>query len=81
VDREIQPADSDCGVGRQSNIRQITVTVRYPAPQGWFRTYQYRRWFRGTLEAEVKEGEAMRSIDQKVRCFILVELLIAVTLA
>ncbi len=22
------------------NVRQITVTVRYPAPQGWFRSYQ-----------------------------------------
>ena len=22
------------------NVRQITVTVRYPVPQGWFKTYQ-----------------------------------------
>jgi type II secretory pathway pseudopilin PulG len=23
-----------------SNVRQITVTVRYPTPQGWFKNYQ-----------------------------------------
>jgi hypothetical protein len=21
------------------NVRQITVSVRYPVPQGWYRTY------------------------------------------
>jgi Tfp pilus assembly protein PilV len=34
--RQIQIAD----VAGNPNVRQITVTVRYPAPQGWFRTYQ-----------------------------------------
>jgi type II secretory pathway pseudopilin PulG len=34
--RQIQIAN----VAGNPNIRQITVTVRYPAPQGWFRTYQ-----------------------------------------
>jgi Tfp pilus assembly protein PilV len=34
--RQIQIAD----VASNSNIRQLTVTVRYPVPQGWFRTYQ-----------------------------------------
>jgi Tfp pilus assembly protein PilV len=27
-------------VANNPNVRQITVTVRYPTPQGWFRTYQ-----------------------------------------
>ena len=34
--RQIQIAN----VAGNPNIRQITVTVRYPAPQGWFRDYQ-----------------------------------------
>src|ERR1700730_10499185 len=34
--RQIQIAD----VVGNPNVRQITVTVRYPVPQGWFRTYQ-----------------------------------------
>jgi Tfp pilus assembly protein PilV len=27
-------------VAGNPNVRQITVSVRYPVPQGWFRTYQ-----------------------------------------
>lgn len=27
-------------IANNPNVRQITVTVRYPVPQGWFRTYQ-----------------------------------------
>jgi Tfp pilus assembly protein PilV len=27
-------------VPNNPNVRQITVTVRYPGPQGWYRTYQ-----------------------------------------
>ena len=27
-------------VPENPNVRQITVTVRYPGPQGWLRTYQ-----------------------------------------
>jgi type II secretory pathway pseudopilin PulG len=27
-------------VAGNPNVRQITVTVRYPVPQGWFRSYQ-----------------------------------------
>jgi Tfp pilus assembly protein PilV len=34
--RQVQIAD----VPGNPNVRQITVTVRYPTPQGWFRTYQ-----------------------------------------
>jgi len=34
--RQIQIAN----VAGNPNVRQITVTVRYPAPQGWFRNYQ-----------------------------------------
>ncbi len=34
--RQVQIAD----VPGNPNLRQITVTVRYPTPQGWFRTYQ-----------------------------------------
>ena len=34
--RQIQIAD----VPANPNVRQITVTVRYPAPQGWYRNYQ-----------------------------------------
>ncbi len=34
--RQIQIAT----VAGNPNVRQITVTVRYPAPQGWFRNYQ-----------------------------------------
>src|SRR5437867_8417015 len=34
--RQIQIAN----VAGNPNIRQITVSVRYPAPQGWYRTYQ-----------------------------------------
>jgi hypothetical protein len=34
--RQIQIAN----VAGNPNVRQITVSVRYPAPQGWFRTYQ-----------------------------------------
>jgi type II secretory pathway pseudopilin PulG len=34
--RQIQIAD----VPGNPNIRQITVTVRYPVPQGWFKSYQ-----------------------------------------
>jgi Tfp pilus assembly protein PilV len=34
--RQIQIVD----VAGNPNVRQITATVRYPVPQGWFRTYQ-----------------------------------------
>jgi Tfp pilus assembly protein PilV len=34
--RQIQIAN----VAGNPNVRQITVTVRYPVPQGWFRSYQ-----------------------------------------
>lgn len=34
--RQVQIAD----VPGNPNVRQITVSVRYPVPQGWFRTYQ-----------------------------------------
>ena len=34
--RQIQIAN----VPGNPNIRQITVTVRYPVPQGWFKSYQ-----------------------------------------
>jgi type II secretory pathway pseudopilin PulG len=34
--RQIQIND----VANNPTLRQITVTVRYPVPQGWFRTYQ-----------------------------------------
>ena len=34
--RQIQIAN----VAGNPNVRQITVTVRYPAPQGWYRDYQ-----------------------------------------
>ncbi|HMJ20835.1 MAG TPA: prepilin-type N-terminal cleavage/methylation domain-containing protein [Terriglobales bacterium] len=34
--RQVQIAD----VPGNPNVRQITVNVRYPVPQGWFRTYQ-----------------------------------------
>ena len=34
--RQIQIAN----VAGNPNIRQITVTVRYPVPQGWYRSYQ-----------------------------------------
>ena len=34
--RQIQIAN----VPGNPNVRQITVTVRYPAPQGWFEIYQ-----------------------------------------
>jgi hypothetical protein len=34
--RQIQIAN----VAGNPNVRQITVSVRYPVPQGWFRTYQ-----------------------------------------
>ena len=34
--RQVQIAD----VAGNPNVRQITVTVRYPVPQGWFRNYQ-----------------------------------------
>jgi Tfp pilus assembly protein PilV len=34
--RQIQIAD----VPGNPNVRQITVSVRYPVPQGWFKTYQ-----------------------------------------
>jgi type IV pilus modification protein PilV len=34
--RQIQIAN----VPGNPNVRQITVSVRYPVPQGWFRTYQ-----------------------------------------
>ncbi len=34
--RQIQIAN----VAGNPNIRQITVTVRYPVPQGWFKSYQ-----------------------------------------
>ena len=34
--RQIQIAN----VPGNPNVRQITVTVRYPVPQGWFKTYQ-----------------------------------------
>jgi len=34
--RQVQIAN----VAGNPNVRQITVTVRYPTPQGWFRTYQ-----------------------------------------
>ena len=34
--RQIQIAN----VAGNPNVRQITVTVRYPVPQGWFKTYQ-----------------------------------------
>lgn len=34
--RQVQIAD----VPGNPNVRQITVSVRYPTPQGWFRTYQ-----------------------------------------
>jgi type II secretory pathway pseudopilin PulG len=34
--RQIQIAD----VANQANLRQITVTVKYPVPQGWYKTYQ-----------------------------------------
>jgi type II secretory pathway pseudopilin PulG len=27
-------------VAGNTNVRQITVTVRYPVPQGWYKTYQ-----------------------------------------
>jgi hypothetical protein len=27
-------------VAGNPNVRQITVSVRYPVPQGWFKTYQ-----------------------------------------
>jgi type II secretory pathway pseudopilin PulG len=27
-------------IANNPNVRQITVTVRYPVPQGWYRTYQ-----------------------------------------
>jgi hypothetical protein len=27
-------------VAGNPNVRQITVTVRYPVPQGWMRSYQ-----------------------------------------
>lgn len=34
--RQVQIAN----VPSNPNVRQITVTVRYPVPQGWFRSYQ-----------------------------------------
>jgi len=34
--RQIQIAN----IANNPNVRQITVTVRYPVPQGWYRTYQ-----------------------------------------
>jgi len=34
--RQIQIAN----IANNPNVRQITVTVRYPTPQGWYRTYQ-----------------------------------------
>ena len=34
--RQIQIAD----VPNEPNVRQVTVTIRYPTPQGWFRQYQ-----------------------------------------
>ena len=34
--RQVQIAD----VPGNPNVRQITVTVRYPVPQGWYKTYQ-----------------------------------------
>jgi Tfp pilus assembly protein PilV len=34
--RQIQIAN----VAGNPNVRQITVTVRYPVPQGWYRSYQ-----------------------------------------
>lgn len=34
--RQIQIAN----VPGNPNVRQITVTVRYPVPQGWYKTYQ-----------------------------------------
>lgn len=34
--RQVQIAN----VPANPNVRQITVTVRYPVPQGWFRSYQ-----------------------------------------
>jgi Tfp pilus assembly protein PilV len=34
--RQIQIAD----VPGNPNVRQITVTVRYPVPQGWYKSYQ-----------------------------------------
>jgi type II secretory pathway pseudopilin PulG len=34
--RQIQIAN----VAGNPSVRQITVSVRYPAPQGWYRTYQ-----------------------------------------
>jgi Tfp pilus assembly protein PilV len=34
--RQVQIAD----VPGNPNIRQITVSVRYPVPQGWYKTYQ-----------------------------------------
>ena len=27
-------------VAGESNLRQVTVSVRYPVPQGWYKTYQ-----------------------------------------
>jgi type II secretory pathway pseudopilin PulG len=27
-------------IANNPNVRQITVTVKYPVPQGWYRTYQ-----------------------------------------
>ena len=34
--RQIQIAN----VPGNPNVRQITVTVRYPVPQGWMKSYQ-----------------------------------------
>jgi hypothetical protein len=34
--RQVQIAN----VPSNPNVRQITVTVRYPVPQGWYRSYQ-----------------------------------------
>jgi len=34
--RQIQIAN----VANNPNVRQITVTVRYPVPQGWYKSYQ-----------------------------------------
>jgi len=34
--RQIQIAN----MANNPNVRQITVSVRYPTPQGWYRTYQ-----------------------------------------
>jgi len=34
--RQVQIAN----VPGNPNVRQITVSVRYPVPQGWFKTYQ-----------------------------------------